>query len=534
MSPASGHHLSVADWTDRLKSQLFLYRSPATLIALSLASIVLYLVSFNGPFVYDDLEQIVHNVRLHDLARLQDILFCGVRQIRFIQNLSFALNWWISGPDPWSYHLGNLLLHLLNGYLLYSYLRKLLRGRDLAIWTSVALFLLHPLQTQAVSYVMGRVSLLQCAFFLGCLNLTLADLSKNRVPTYVLLVASLLVKESCLLLPWALLAQRILFSDCENRRLIWREFLFYLSSSAFFVVFYLILNDGSQEQVTGFGLFPFFEYLLVQLHYLTFHLSLLLNPASQSLIHEYPQLTPGILASAAFGLLVLVSAIVLFFRKGALSPSARYFLIFFALSLAPTSSLLQMVNPFAEYRLYQANIALFVLLGWGTEKLRARLSLKAFFPLAATAFVYLLSFTFLHQRLWADDLRLFQYASEAYPSSYRAHLLIAGALETRQEHQRAELHYQRAMELAESAPHQRTYRPRFLLARLLAKAGKYPVALELLEDPRHSLFASSQIPYEQALLVLELLWRMGRLQEYGTARKRAQSAFPGRPLPQFQ
>jgi tetratricopeptide (TPR) repeat protein len=182
MNPASGiHPVSPADNGSPY---------PAWLVASLLAGAVLlaYANSFRGPFVFDDVPSIVENATI---LRLGDSLSPPAEggltvSGRPVLNLTLALNHAISGMDGWSYHALNLLIHLLAGLTLFGLVRRTLRrldgsvGRgssptsgqpsaikpDLLALVIAGLWLLHPLQTESVTYVIQRAESLMGLFFL--------------------------------------------------------------------------------------------------------------------------------------------------------------------------------------------------------------------------------------------------------------------------------------------------------------------------------------------------------------------------------
>jgi len=109
---------------------------------------------------------------------------------------SFALNWLISGPKPFGYHLGNLLLHAAVVLLLYLVLLKLLeeeRQGALIAWGAALLFAVHPIHTEAVASVSARSELLAAGFLLGAWLLHLND---RPILALISFVLALLSKES--------------------------------------------------------------------------------------------------------------------------------------------------------------------------------------------------------------------------------------------------------------------------------------------------------------------------------------------------
>ena len=113
----------------------------------------------DGEFQLDDLQAVLGSPAARDLAtalhRLPGALLRGGRPVA---DLTFALDHAVGGTAPRAYHLTNLAIHLGVVVLAHAFARKVLRlaGAASGPWTALAvagLFALHPLQSQAVSYV---------------------------------------------------------------------------------------------------------------------------------------------------------------------------------------------------------------------------------------------------------------------------------------------------------------------------------------------------------------------------------------------
>jgi hypothetical protein len=130
------------------------------LLALLAATLVVYLPAFWGVFVFDDYPWILQNNRLNPF---------DLWQRRPITLLTFAANLLTTGTNPVGFHLVNIALHLLNGALVFLVLQ---RARPLATRipsipaVGTALFLLHPAQTGAVTYISGRATSLMTFWLL--------------------------------------------------------------------------------------------------------------------------------------------------------------------------------------------------------------------------------------------------------------------------------------------------------------------------------------------------------------------------------
>jgi len=163
----------------------FVLKYPRAFLALlySIVGVIIYSqVILDGGFVFDDFEYIVGNPILSDLSTLINN-FSDPRQIGY---LTFALNFMFGGSAPIGYHFVNVIIHIVNALLVFELTGSLLqfagwqRERDDAgisflLPACVGLvFLVHPLQTQAVSYLTQRFTSLATLFYLASVILYLA------------------------------------------------------------------------------------------------------------------------------------------------------------------------------------------------------------------------------------------------------------------------------------------------------------------------------------------------------------------------
>ena len=145
-----------------------------------LAGVAVYGNSLAGPFVFDDLKAIGDNRTIHRLWPIWEVLSPPPNgetvSGRPLLNLSLAINYALSGLKVWSYHVTNLLIHIAAALLLFGILRRTfllpaLRERfgqaatPLAL-ASALLWLVHPLQTESVTYIVQRAESLAGLFYL--------------------------------------------------------------------------------------------------------------------------------------------------------------------------------------------------------------------------------------------------------------------------------------------------------------------------------------------------------------------------------
>jgi hypothetical protein len=202
-------------------------------------TVMAYLPSLKAGFYFDDLNNIVELPAIH----WNEVSLEGLRQVasaahlpdRVVANVTFALNHVFGGLDPTGYHVVNLLIHLMVGVALmwvcFEYTiannRNRIGASNTAICSVAAatLFLVHPLNTQAVTYIVQRMASMAALFVLvsfGCyLHARRAASSRRRVVFLLLAllawVLGILSKETAVVLPAVVLAYELVFHGKEWR-----------------------------------------------------------------------------------------------------------------------------------------------------------------------------------------------------------------------------------------------------------------------------------------------------------------------------
>lgn len=190
------------------------------LLLMLLVVLCAYGPCLKGPFIWDDLSLIVNNTRIGEpFAGFVSTLYPSCRgasssfYYRPLQAFSYFLDYRIWHFNPFGYHLTNLLIHLLNAFLLFCLLRRFLNtgkgdvhcgglNSNIAVSMSV-LFLVHPMGVTSVAYISGRADLLVCFFILTSLFLLMRFTHSARKIFYIgslaFFFAALLSKESAVL-----------------------------------------------------------------------------------------------------------------------------------------------------------------------------------------------------------------------------------------------------------------------------------------------------------------------------------------------
>ncbi len=175
------------------------------LIAMTLTA---YIPALRGGFVWDDKEFVVENQTLRTWDGLKKIWLNPRANLQYfpVSFTSFWIDYHLWGKRTTGYHVHNVLLHALNGILLWRLLRSL---RVSGAWFAGALFALHPVHVEPVAWITERKDVLSGAFFLLTLLAWSAFMTKPNWTRYFLalglFIPTLLAKTSTVPLPAVLL-----------------------------------------------------------------------------------------------------------------------------------------------------------------------------------------------------------------------------------------------------------------------------------------------------------------------------------------
>lgn len=212
-------------------------------VAVVVAGLIAYHNSFSGVFVLDDYPGIVNATTLHS----PDSLVPSVGTPRWLGVWTLAVNYHLGGLDTTGYHAVNLTVHLLAGVVLWSLVGRTFsaprfdaryRDRAWGLATVVAvLWVVHPLTTGAVTYVIQRYESLMSLFALvgvwaAARSMTAADRRGRGLWAAASVVASLTAlstKEPAVALPFVVLAYDRLFAAGSWREAVRRRWPLYLA-----------------------------------------------------------------------------------------------------------------------------------------------------------------------------------------------------------------------------------------------------------------------------------------------------------------
>jgi Tfp pilus assembly protein PilF len=436
-----------------------------------------YWPAMNGQFLLDDTY-----LPYMSASYAADSLFTWVRGLRPLLMFSYWLNLQYADParvgmqDTFGYHFVNVIFHFFNGILVWLAMRKVLSWAGvekglcemLAIFAA-GLFLLHPLQTESVSYVASRSETLSVFFVLATLVVflyrTRDALGIGRTVAVLLLYgAAVLSKEHTAVLPVLLLLTDYYWNpgfSLTGIRRNWRLYVPVVVAGALAVLFVaLVLRSAT---TAGFGVkeFTWYQYFFTECRAIWDYLWMFLLPIGQNLDAEFPisrSFTDDGAIVAMLGLLAVTVSAWIYRRR---FPLASYGWFTFLILIAPTSSFVPIIDPFAERRLY-------------------------------LPFIGLLFITVEFVRRWKTGKNTL--------IAVLALVLIAEAVATYQRNQLWASPIDMWTDTVAKSPHKS--RPRFQLAKAYYDAGHYPEAVEnyektaQLETPNFDLLIDWALAYD--------------------------------------
>jgi len=506
------------------------------LLIITIVGLIAYSNSFNVPFQFDDLRIIPDNPYIKNLDNF--IPFHEPHEYnpmdeynprRYIGYLSLALNYRWGGINVTGYHIVNFLMHLTNGILVYFFViltfrtpyfrretldvkretsgtqdqesktdsqftihdsrvvdnsRFTIHHSHLIALFSALLFVSHPVQTQAVTYIVQRFTSLAALFYLASVVLyvkgRLACRPAGKLASYLLCllsaVCAMKTKEIAFTLPIMILLCEFIFFRASRKR----KLLLLVPVLLTLVIVPLsmlhidkplgeVLSDLSEKSRLQTDMSRE-VYLMTEMRVIVTYIRLLLLPVNQNLDYDYPIersfFSLPVLLSFLFLLTLFGIAVYLLYRSrqettvsskklvvsseeteaeggrsGNDSPFTTHYSLFtihysrliafgilwFFLALSVESSFIPIVDVIFEHRLYLPSAGAFIA---STAALFAvAIKMERRWPLAEKALVLLLLVivtgfsvaTFARNRIWQDEMRLWEDVVRKSPGSARAH-----------------------------------------------------------------------------------------------------------------
>lgn len=505
-------------------------------VVVCLCAVLAYLNSFPGSFFMDDVQIVAQNplVKQPALLKILTTDYWG-EQInsglyRPLTILSLAVNRAFLGPNPWGFHLVNVLLHAAASGLLGLLFCRLGCGA-VAAWGGALLFAVHPLHTEAVNMAVGRSELLVGVLLFAALWLARhGDDSRHRYGVAVCYTLALLAKEHAVvglaLVPAidAFLAERPLAA--------WRRrFPLYLLLAAITLAWLALRTFGVEH-----GDIPRDPYdpvyvplaflsegvrILTALKLQLFYLGKLLLPLQLQGVYSGAGFLQPVTLASGWGLGVLaalagyVAAVWYGWRRRSLFGLA---LLLYAITFAPTANILFTTGvTFAERLAYLPSAWFCLGMAAGFDFLSRRIPSRLLVVAVVAGLLAYAGATVLRNRDYQSPLHLWIADLRSDPRDPHAWLLLATEYENVGDSNAAENAYQEALRLAPGfADAHNNY------GRMLYQQERFG---EALAAARRAVISGQAVFGSATVLLARTSLRLGRWDEALAATER---------LPEFQ
>ncbi len=426
----------------------------------------IYSNSFHASWHLDDIPNIVNNVNLHinnfTPKTIWKTFFAspdGEKLFRPFPCLTFALNWYFDKNNVTGYHVVNIVIHVLTAFFLYLTILNLFKSPNLEpkfkgnqnfiAFLTAAIWAMNPIQTQAVTYIVQRMTVMAAMFYILGINFyikgRLEELKSRQVMFFVGCFLSFLLalgsKENSILLPFSLILVEIIFFQKSgvlngNKKIVLVAcastiFILFLSGMLFFLMKRDPLNY--LNHLAEIRPFSIYERLLTEPRIVLKYLSQIFYPAHYrlSIEHDVVLSTSLIKPWTTLPAIFVVSGLIVFgffqFRK---RPLVAFAIHFFFLNHIVESTIIPLELVF-EHRNYLPSAFLFLPISAGIKNLLNFYAEKrrSIFALMIVFVIFLLVYpglnTYIRNETWKNETTLWLDAAAKAPGSYRPLSILA-------------------------------------------------------------------------------------------------------------
>jgi len=515
----------------RLKDKSKISRNLLAVLILVVVSFGIYANSLQGDFVWDDTELFIKNYdrwqwnNLKELLTVQDNLF-GSNDNGFyrpLPNLTFLLDRYIWGRQPFGFHLTNIVFHVLSTITVF-FLARVLLASFYAGLAAGLIFAVHPIHTEVVAWINGRNNVLSSLFYLISFYFYIrhrdTDSRKFYAVSLAALAASLFSKEYAVTLPFLMLLYEISYSSPFPVRKVflyklgrtWFGYFFIFAGYA--VIRSMVLSGGPpinlHLQSLGIRLFNVPKILLA-------YIKLLILPLNLNILHPVSFVWPSF--SFRFLSPIIITVILLLLWWHTFRRSKAVFLGFgwIVVTLLPVLNIIPIPNVdslVAERYLYLPSVGLCILaasfFSWlsGINRLPASRLMRYLAASLFLLFIEVYAFQTLQRNLvWRNELTLWRDTVGKSPGNFKVRCNLSIALHGAGRYDEALEHIREAVRLnpGHDTPH-------FIMGYILYNKGRFAHALNALEkaleiNPRH---ADARVLSEHIKIILKRLEKGGK------------------------
>lgn len=409
-------------------------------VALVLLVIVAYGQCVNYPFVYDDLSGIVQDPVISNAETIAPVFRLLLVPWRPATQASYALTHAFFGFSTPVFHATNVIIHILNTLLVFGIGIRLARRWMPELnpahfaFMAAAIHAVHPLYTEAVTYISGRSSSLCALFYFGCLFLVMRALESQDAARRGFWFSAAAVsgifawaaKEEAITLP-LIVAVFLMLAGYRKPAIVLIALPLALLVARWHAIAALYQRSATNQSLVDVGVGTPVEslpYVLSEIKAAVFYyMSHFAVPLTQSVDPYFRTvqsiLEPGFLIAVGT-LAVLVVIAVRFSKQRVLTFSIAALLVSPLLAYA----VIPLADIVAEHRIYIAGLGFDLLAAWILTRIP-----RLMWPSIAVIAIALAASTIVRNSVWASDVRLWQQAEMNSRNQVRPHLNLGVAFQ---------------------------------------------------------------------------------------------------------
>ncbi len=415
------------------------------ILILLFASCAVYFNGLFGDFVYDDTSQIVDNPWIKDISNIPTIFSKGVwsfqpgivvsNYYRPLMHTVYMLNYYLFGLRPWGFHLVNIFFHCGVSILVFLVVRMLLidnrdpvrRASPSPPFIAALLFTLHPIHTEAVTWIAGLPDVAFTFFYLLSFYLYVRSkslLSGRYLFSVVCFAAAAFFKEPALTLPVILFSYDVAFGQAKTHPLYYlKRYVAYVIIGAVYIALRIHALGGFAPQ-KRYEMLSSCQFAINVFPLFVTYLGKLLLPLNLNAFYVFHPISSIIEWKGALSFLATIVFLILFSMASRRSRTAFLGLVFVTVPLIPVLYIPALgENTFTERYLYLPSagfvLLLAVLISWSREKLPGAARALAF-TLIIVAGLYAVE-TINRNIVWKNTFNLWSDTVRKSPDSAMAH-----------------------------------------------------------------------------------------------------------------
>ncbi len=404
-------------------------KNHAGILIILVLTVIAYLNSLHCDYQFDDIRVILEDGFIKNYANFTHIETWKTVNNRPFALFTFALNYKLHGINIVGYHLSNIAIHLCSVVLVYILTIKLFNLANVKISTIASLlpalvFAVNPIQSQAVTYVVQRMTSLSVLFYLGAFyaylemrTATGKNLRAKRPAfafiTGLCIVLSILSKQIGLSIFITIAASEAFIISQNGKRV-----------PKIFAIFYSILIIAGLSYVVRSGSLPHqdltisrYNYFITQLHVLPTYFKIMFTGTGQNIDH-YVLPIASMSIQAIFGALLYIGAITLLFFKT--NPIVKFASVFFIGSMLIESSVIPITDTIVEHRWYLPIIPVMLILSAIYNRYSEIVNKKYHYVALGLIAVSMTAVTINRNRVWESKAKLWLDSYEKNPQNPRA------------------------------------------------------------------------------------------------------------------